>query len=624
MVYFIGTHANITNIEKCSFEFMLDYFKDINTIQVDTETQGFFDFKNRVLTIQLGDSFNQFVIEFSSLSSDDKIKLNENIFINRRKKKVFQNAKFDIKFLWLEGFDIINVYDTMLAEQIIYAGKETEQGFFSLGELCKRYCDVTLDKSIRGEIHRFGICEPVVEYAAKDVKYLEDIRNKQLEKLKELKLYDGIDDQNELTILGLENKVVVVFASMEYNGILIDVAKWREVELLLEKKILDIEEELNSFIWKEPLFKKYQLHYQDLFTEAKKITSINWSSPAQKLELLNLLDPEIDDTSERILSKYKKYPIVCKLLEYSKTNKLYTAFAKKMYSHINPITNRIHTDFFQILSTGRVSSNKPNLQQIPSRSEIGGLMRSCFIPKKGYKMVGGDFSGCELRVIAEFSKDPIWVNAFLEGKDLHSELCAATFDISVKDVKTPTPFKPDIKYRDVQKTLNFGLAYGMSKFKLADTIEISVEQADAIINKFFGAVPAVKKFLDTIGNFGKRNGYIRTPPPYGRIRWFEGFESGDFKRLGEIERASKNSPIQGANADLTKLALIRVYEHIKENNLPINIVLTIHDEIQTEVREDFAEEWAKIMGDLMQASGAEILKTIPMLVDCNIANYWSK
>jgi DNA polymerase I len=455
MQYFIGNNKNIVNITKCSFSFLLEYFKDINIIQVDTETQGFFDHKNRVLTIQLGDRYNQFVLEFSTLTKEEKNILNTEIFINPNKKKLFQNAKFDIKFLWLEGFDIINVYDTMLAEQILNAGKDTADGFFSLYGLCKRYCNIELDKSIRGEIHRFGICEPVVAYAANDVKYLEDIRDIQLKKLIELRLAKE-DDQDELTVLGLENKSVIVFASMEYNGILLDVKAWKKVEILLEEKLLKIEEELNNFIWQTPIFTKYRFVYHDLFTAAKNVTSVNWSSPAQKLELLQLLDSKITDTSERELSRFKHYPIVCKLLEYSKTNKLYTAFAKKMYSHINPMTNRIHTDFFQILSTGRVSSNKPNLQQIPSRSEIGGLMRSCFIPKPGYKMVGGDFSGCELRVIAEFSKDPIWVNAFLDGKDLHSELCAATFDIDVKDVKSPTPFKPDIKYRDVQKTLNFG------------------------------------------------------------------------------------------------------------------------------------------------------------------------
>lgn len=455
MQYFIGNNKNINTIKRCNFEYVLEYFKNIKIIQVDTETQGFFDHAKRVLTIQLGDTYNQFVLEFNSLSTVDKERLNTEIFTNPNKKKLFQNAKFDIKFLWLEGFDIINVYDTMLAEQILNAGRDTTDGFFSLYGLCKRYCNVELDKSIRGEIHRFGICEPVVEYAANDVKYLEEIRTKQLEKLIKLKLANE-DDQDELTVLGLENKVVIVFANMEYNGILLDTKAWKKVENILEERISRIESELDSFVWKIPQLAKYKFIYHDLFTAAKNTTNVNWSSPAQKLELLKTLDSKIEDTSERELSRFKQYPIVCKLLEYSKTNKLYTAFAKKMYSHINSTTNRIHTDFFQILSTGRVSSNKPNLQQIPSRSEVGGLMRSCFIPKEGYKMVGGDFSGCELRVIAEFSKDPIWVNAFLDGKDLHSELCAATFDIDVKDVKQPTPFKPDIKYRDVQKTLNFG------------------------------------------------------------------------------------------------------------------------------------------------------------------------
>jgi DNA polymerase-1 len=169
------------------------------------------------------------------------------------------------------------------------------------------------------------------------------------------------------------------------------------------------------------------------------------------------------------------------------------------------------------------------------------------------------------------------------------------------------------------------LSYGMSKFKLADTIQVSVEQADIIIKNFFKAVPKVKIFLDTIGNFGKNKGYVRTPPPFGRIRWFDGYDNkNDFKRLGEIERASMNGPIQGANADLTKLALIRVYQSIKDNNYPVNIVLTIHDEIQTECKKEFAEEWKIIMGNIMENAGKAILKTIPMTVDCNISDHWSK
>ena len=169
------------------------------------------------------------------------------------------------------------------------------------------------------------------------------------------------------------------------------------------------------------------------------------------------------------------------------------------------------------------------------------------------------------------------------------------------------------------------LAYGMSEYKLADTIEISVDAARDIINKFFNAVPKVKIFLDNLGRMGKRHGRIRTPQPYGRIRWFQGYDNpNDFKRLGEIERASKNTPIQGANADLTKLALIEVYRYIKNNNLPVKIVLTIHDEIQTEVIDNFAKDWSVIMGDIMKNCGNVILKSIPMSVDCSVSDHWSK
>ena len=231
---------------------------------------------------------------------------------------------------------------------------------------------------------------------------------------------------------------------------------------------------------------------------------------------------------------------------------------------------------------------------------------------------------CELRIIAEFSRDPVWVGAFKDGKDLHSELCAMTFGIDVKDVKSPTPFKPDIKYRDVQKTLNFGLAYGMSEYKLADTIEISVDEARRIIDKFFKAVPLVKQFLERLGNFGKQYGFIKTAPPYGRIRWFDGHDSMDYKRLGEIERQSKNMPIQGGNADMTKLALILLYKEIKENNYPVRLIHQVHDEIQTEVKEEFAEEWATIMEKIMKEAAGAILKEVPMSVDCKVAGYWSK
>lgn len=155
----------------------------------------------------------------------------------------------------------------------------------------------------------------------------------------------------------------------------------------------------------------------------------------------------------------------------------------------------------------------------------------------------------ELRIIAEFSNDPVWLDAFDTGKDLHSILCTMTFGIPIEDVKKPFPQKPDVTYRDIQKIINFGLAYGMSEFKLADTMDISVKEAKKIIDKFFYSVPKVKKLLDELGNVAKNNGYIRTAAPFRRMRrfpdWVDAKVNKDFIKLGEIERAGKNTPIQG-------------------------------------------------------------------------------
>lgn len=633
MIYYITNQTQIDPVFKaCTVEDMLFYFKDHTDIQVDTETTGFFDFKNEILLLQLGDFENRYVLNFAELSKEQKNLINNQIFLNPNVCKILQNAKFDIKFLWYHGFDIINVYDTMLAELLLNAGKDIPEivdngesyKYYSLYGLVKTYCGVKLDKEARGLINRQGLNTRVIQYAANDVKYLKIIKDKQIEQMVRLGLANPDNIQDIYTVCGLEMNVVLAFTALEYNGIKLDINKWQEVEkqVLAEQDL--VAKSVDEIVWQEPKLKKFQYVYQDLFTTAYNTTTVNWASPVQKLKVLKKLFPEIPDTSERVLSQYKsKHPIIGKLLEFNKVNKL-DSFAKKMPEHINEITKRIHTDFWQILDTGRVSSSKPNMQQVPARTLLGGKMRSCFVPEEGYKMVGGDYSGCELRIIAEGSKDPVWINAFKEGKDLHSELCAITFGIDIKDVKTNTPFKPDIKYRDVQKTLNFGLAYGMSEYKLADTIDITVEQARAIIDKFFKAVPKVKVFLDMLGKLGKTRGYIKTAKPYGRIRWFDGWDSYDQKRLGEIERQSKNHPIQGGNADMTKLALVLLYRTIKENNYPVKLIHQVHDEIQTEVKEEFAPEWSKLMESVMIEAASAVLKEVPMVVDCKIADSWSK
>ena len=169
------------------------------------------------------------------------------------------------------------------------------------------------------------------------------------------------------------------------------------------------------------------------------------------------------------------------------------------------------------------------------------------------------------------------------------------------------------------------LAYGMSKFKLADTMQISVGEADKIIKKFFKVVPKVEQFLNGLGELAKARGYIKSGQPYGRIRWFAGYDNKEnFIRQGEIERAGKNTPIQSTNADIIKAALIKVQRFIDARALPINILLSVYDEIQTECPEDLSEWWKLELDKLMVEAAQEVIKSVPIVVDCKIADYWDK
>ena len=442
--------------------------------------------------------------------------------------------------------------------------------------------------------------------------------SKQLIKLKELDL---------LNTLELENKVTKVFAKMEFDGVRLNTSKWLEIANKTGKLELECESDLDKIVLNEPKLNKFVPKYVqgNLFGFEERQLNINWSSSKQKLDIIRTLGFETETTGDRFLQvNKKKHLLINKLIDYNKYSKLSSSFGKDFLKFVNPETNRIHPDIWQILQTGRISVSDPNLNQIPSKGELGKEIRSCFIPQPGYKIVGGDYSGMELRIIAEFSQDPLWVNSFVNGEDLHSVLCSATFDIDIKDVKTSFPKKPDITYRDIQKTINFGLAYGMSKFKLADTMQIDVDEADKIIKKFFSVVPKVEQFLNYLGNLAKTRGYIRTAAPYRRIRFFENNDKEDFKRLGEIERAGKNTPIQGTNGDIIKSALISVQNYIDFHNLPINIILSVYDEIQTECEESIAESWSNTLSEIMIQSAQQVIKTVPITVDCKVSDYWQK
>jgi DNA polymerase-1 len=614
MIYLITTNPkyySCSDYTVSNLQFCLDTLSEHDEIEVDTETTGYDVHTCKVLTVQFGVPNFQFVVDCEShdLTVFKELLESDKLFL-------FQNAKFDLRFFLKKGIRIQNIYDTFLAESILTTGIESRE--LGLAFIAHKYCGVFLNKSIRKQIHIEGLTTRVIRYAAEDVAYLSEIKRQQLIELEKLNL---------LEVLKLENTVVKVFARMEFTGVLIDPVKWSEVAKLTEEESERLEKELDDVVLSEPKLRRFvpAMSQLDLFGVERRRLEINWGSPKQKLDILAALGFKTDTTGDRFLQvNKKKHILIAKLIEFNKFNKLASAFGFNFLKFINKETGRIHFNVKQILSTGRISVSEPNLNQIPSKGELGKKIRSCFIAKPGYKIVGGDYSGAELRIIAAFSKDPIWVNAFIEGEDLHSVLCAATFNIPITDVKTETPFKAGVTYRDVQKTVNFGLAYGMSKFKLSDTLQISLEEADGIITKFFTAVPKVKTFLHGLAKLGTSRGFIRTAPPFGRIRFFEGHDSENPIRHGEIERASMNTPIQGTNGDLIKVALIKIQDFIDANKLDINILLSVYDEIQTECPESIAEWWREQLNRLMLEAAEVIIKDVPFVVDCKVSDCWQK
>ena len=334
-----------------------------------------------------------------------------------RKKivKVFHNAKFDYKFIKMwAGISVEKVYDTFLAERVLNCGKQ-DYGY-SLARCTERYLNQTLDKETRNKfIGLKGQPYTVdqITYGANDVVYLLDIREKQLGLLRSLELEQ---------VASLENQVVLVFSEIEYEGLMIDKDRWtamaeENVKLAREQEIT-----LDKAVLAHPLLQHYRIPVQvDMFAPMEEVrhTAIKWSSPLQTLELFRNLVPDLEDVNGKKLNKYRyKHKLIDDYIRYKERTKLANAYGTKFFNYVN-CDGKVHTNFSQILDTGRVSSSKPNMQQIPSDNTF----RNCFVTEPGWVFVSSDYSSQELNVIAYGSQDPVWLDALRRGLDLHG-VCA--------------------------------------------------------------------------------------------------------------------------------------------------------------------------------------------------------
>lgn len=382
--------------------------------------------------------------------------------------------------------------------------------------------------------------------------------------------------------------------------------------------------------------------------------NINWNSPPQAIAILQCVKKNIASTNEETLGKVS-HPIAKDLQAYRSALKLLTTYGESFITKNLDPTGRVRTSFRQIMSTGRVGSYRPNMQNIIVTEEVGTRYRNAFVVEEGWEYVSSDWTGQELVIMALMSQEPVFLKALKEGKDIHSICAEMMYGKKWKDATSEgcTYYKigPDNKpmhqkcnckkHKQLRydiKCVNFGIPYGMSEFKLSGTLGIPLSEAKALLalhERLFSKLWAMIRYLR---RFVIDNGYIMTLAPFYRKRWFPQWKwvskemreqhiAGQYEpTLGAIEREGGNMPIQGSGADMAKVAMVRMYQHIHDNHLEdrVKLAMQVHDQIDTHCRKDFTEVWKPVMHQIMIESALLIVPNGLLGADTGVSPVWTK
>ena len=655
MIYLVSNQTNAFGGEftQITLKEAIAMISTLKFVGADTETEGLDCFTKDLLTLQLGNKELQVVFDIASYNARIPVELRE--YLNNSKQLfLLQNAKFDLQFLYRQGVILKKVYDTMLVETILTIGLQ-ESGR-DLKTIVKKYCDVDLDKSIRGEIITKGLNAAVIRYAAYDVVYLEDIMIQQMAQVKRLKLDNAVK---------LDNEFVKVLAYIEYCGIKLDWQKWKikstkDLEEVIKKKAA-----LDGWLM-EHGYTKYFNGMLDMFTGQQDCT-LNWNSSQQVIELFESLginctikDKGVDKKTveEKAIGKFRKdFPILNLYFDYKAAVKLASTYGLSWERMINPITHRIHTNFKQIMNTGRLSSgdmraNKPNLQNLPSDE----LTRSCFVAEPGYKYIAVDYSSQEQIVLANFSEEENLINFYKKGfTDMHSYVAFLMYPhIRRCTVEELEPYKlkyikgeyPDLRY--LAKTAGFAINYGGNGATIAKNTGISKKDGDFVYNSYFEAFPGLRNYFDYVLELAINSHYILFNSVTGRklfispdepiFKYADDIADPYFwqrpdarsiqaeynKSKSEIQRKAQNYPIQGTSADCSKLAGVILFNQLIQKDLlfKVKIVNMVHDEFNVEAPAEIANEISELVVNCMKAAGAQFCKTVPLGAEAQIGDHW--
>jgi DNA polymerase-1 len=499
-------------------------------------------------------------------------------FTSNQVRKVAHNLKFDLAALRNHGLEVSPpMEDTMLMHYIL--DPEGRHGLDYLARALLKYDPVPIETLIgkkgptQGNMRQVPV-EKIAEYAAEDADVTLRLYNDLAPRLKEKggkKVYEEI-----------EIPLVPVLEDMERTGVALDVAYLKQLSEEFAQEARALEEEIYRMAG----------------------TPFNISSPKQLGEVLFdrlKLNPEAKRTGktrqyatgEDVLEGLAhKHPIVSKVLEYREVQKLKSTYADALPQLVNPHTGRIHTSFNQtITATGRLSSHNPNLQNIPVRTERGQAIRRAIVASgPDYRLLSVDYSQVELRIAASLSNEENMIQAFLQGHDIHADTAARLFQVPLDQVTKDM--------RNKAKMVNFGIIYGITPFGLAQRTGLSRSEAGEIIRQYFMQYPRIRDYIDNQIAFARTHGYVETL--FGRRRYLRDINSANPTVRGFAERNAINAPLQGTAADIIKIAMIRIFNTLKEKGFRTRLVLQVHDELVLDGPESEMDTVEKLVVDLMQ------------------------
>jgi DNA polymerase-1 len=538
-----------------------------------------------------------FLIHFSGSEEEtfEILEILRPVFENNSIGKVGQNLKYDIQVIGNYGISVNGpLFDTMIAHYLLEPDMRHNMNL--LAETYLDYSPVTIESLIgeKGKNQknmRSVAVEKLLEYAVEDADVTWQLKAVFEPLLKKEGLYD--------LAINIEMPLITILAEMERTGVRLSENDLRGYAEVLRKDIINLEQEIYVMAGSE----------------------FNISSPKQLGDIL-FIRLKLDDnakktktkqfgTNEEILQRLThKHPIVEKILEYRGLKKLLSTYVEALPDLVDQKTGRIHTSYNQaVASTGRLSSNNPNLQNIPVRDERGKDIRKTFVPADGHLFFSADYSQIELRLMAHLSKDKGMISDFLSGNDIHSATAAKIFRIDINDVTR--------EMRSKAKTANFGIIYGISSYGLSERLTISRKEAKELIDGYFDSYPGVKEYMEESIKKARETGYVTTM--FGRRRYVRDIHSRNQVVRGNAERNAINAPIQGTAADIIKVAMVKIFNRIKDEKLEAKMILQVHDELIFEVTPAELGKLKIIVTEEMQNA---VKLNVPLLVECSTGKNW--